>query len=365
MIKPICIASIFSVMLFSCKERKEEIVMPIFSPITEAVFAPGHIETKDQFTLTATSDGYIKELRIKEGDSTHSGQILIVQDYTVAAVQQQMATENLHITQQQAAPNSPVLNQLLAQLNAANQKLEVDKAQLERMQRLYATNSVSKVDIDNAGLSYDNTLSQISVIRQNIEATKLNLEQSVVNSKGQLATAVANRSYYNISSPGNYKVYSLLKKKGDFVRKGEAVAIMGNSDTFKVVMNIDEVSISKIRAHQVVLIELNTEKGKTYTAKISRILPSFDINSQSYTAEAIFDTVPTDIINGTLLQANIIVAKKGKAMLIPRVCLSADEKVFVKRKGKTDTLSIQAGIISNEWVEVLSGIHINDKIIKQ
>lgn len=349
----------------SCKQKKEEIVSPIEAPITEAVFAPGHIEADGQFTLTAMNDGYIKGITVQEGDNLNSNQTLFVQDNTTAAIQQQTASENLHITEQQAASTSGVLQQLQAQLNSANDKLQSDKTQLERMQRLYATNSVAKIDLDNAQLSYNNSLNNVLSIKQNIAATKQNLQQAVVSSRGQQQTAIANSGYYNIKSPGNYKVYSILKKKGELVRKGEAVAVLGNPANLKVVLSIDEASIAKIQLQQKVLIELNTEKGKTYTGHISKIYPAFDITNQAYTVEAIFDTADNTIINGTLLQANIIVATKEKSVLIPRGCLTADGKVLLKNDNKTDTVTIKTGFVSNEWVEVLAGLKTTDKIVKQ
>jgi HlyD family secretion protein len=359
------IALIALLFFSSCKQKKEEIVSPIEAPVTEAVFAPGHIEADGQFTLTAINDGYIKAITVQEGDTVHTGQILIVQDNTTAAIQQQTATDNLHIAEQQSQPASAVLQQLQAQLNSANDKLQNDKMHLERMQRLYATNSVAKIDLDNAQLTYNNSLNNVSAIQQNIAATKQNLQQALVNSRGQQQTAIANNNYYNLKSPGNYKVYTVFKKKGELVRKGEAVAVLGNPDKLKILLSIDEASIAKIQLQQKVLIELNTEKGKIYTGYISKIYSAFDLASQSYNAEAIFDNAANSVINGTLLQANIIVASKDKALLIPNSCLMPDGKVVLKNNGKTDTVSIKTGIISTDWAEVLAGLTITDRIIKQ
>lgn len=360
----ILLLSFTSIFFFSCKQKKEVTATPVVSAITEAVFAPGHIEAESQFTLTAMNDGYIKDVLVSEGDEVGAGQNLIIQDNATAAIQQQTATENLHIAEQQAAANSAVLQQLQAQLDAANDKLNNDKTQLERLQRLYTTNSVAKIDVDNAQLSYDNSLNNVKAIQKNIAATKLNLQQTVVNTRGQQQTAAVNSGYYNIKSPGKYKVFSVLKKKGELVRKGEAVAILGSAESLKIVLSIDEASIAKVQLQQKVLIELNTEKGKTYTGTVTKILPSFNVTEQAYTVEAVFDTTAATIINGTLLQANIIVAKKENVLLIPRSCLSPDGKVLVKRKNETDTLQIKTGIISNEWVEVLSGLTVNDTVIK-
>lgn len=347
----------------ACKQKKVITASPVVAPITEAVFAPGHIEATDQFTLTALNDGYIRSVPVQEGDNVGKGQVLFAQDNANALIQQKAASENLQIAKEQAAPASAILQQLQAQLVSAKQKLQNDKTQWERMQRLFSTSSVAKVDVDNARLAYDNSVNAVAGIEQNIAATNLTLQQSVVNSRSQQQTAAVNTGYYNIKSPGDYKVYSLLKKNGELVRRGEPVAVLGKND-LHIVLNIDEASISKVQLHQKVLIELNTEKGKTYTAAISKIYPQYDASSQAYTVEATFDTIPARLINGTLLQGNIIVAQKDKALLIPRSCYSADGKVLVQKEKSTDTVSIQAGIISTDWVEVLGGISVQDKLVK-
>ncbi|MFT3823827.1 MAG: HlyD family efflux transporter periplasmic adaptor subunit [Chitinophagaceae bacterium] len=347
----------------ACKQKKIETASPVIAPITEAVFAPGRIESTDQFTLTALNDGYIKSVPVQEGDPVKNGQVLFVQDNASALIQQKTASENLQIAQEQASATSAVLQQLQSQLASAQQKLQNDKTQLDRLQRLYSTHSVAKIDLDNAQLTYNNSVNSVAGLEQNIAATKLNLKQTVVNSRSQQQTATVNAGYYNIKSPGNYRIYSLLKKNGELVRRGEAVAILGKND-LHVVLDIDEASISKIQLQQKVLVELNTEKGNTYTANVSKIYPQYDASAQAYTVEASFDTIPPQLINGTLLQANIIVAKKGKALLIPRNCYSADGKVLIQREKSIDTVTIKAGIISTDWVEVLGGISEKDKLVK-
>jgi multidrug efflux pump subunit AcrA (membrane-fusion protein) len=303
---------VFLLTFFSCSSRKEESAYPVIAPITEAVFASGNIEAVNQFSLIAMNDGYILDVLIKEGDIVNEGQTLILQDNANANIQLQTTDANLKIAQQQASSQSPILLQLEAQLASARQKLETDEQQQERMQRLYASHSVAKVDLDNAKLVYDNSLNAVESIRQNIAATQLTLKQTIINSKSQQQSALLASSYFILKSPGSYKIYKILKKKGEFIRKGEVVAMLGSADAMKIMLNIDEGSITKIKTNQSVLIELNTQKGITHTAKITRVFPLFDEASQAYKAEALFDDSTLSVINGTLLQANIIVARKEK-----------------------------------------------------
>ncbi|MFP9100504.1 efflux RND transporter periplasmic adaptor subunit [Flavobacterium sp. RHBU_24] len=361
--KRIAILTLLTAFVVSCGKKEAETTTPKYAPVTEAVFAPGHLEATGQFTLTALNDGYITDVPVEEGDTVTTGQLILQQDNATAAITQDAASENLQITAQQAASNSAILQQLKAQLSSANQKVQNYKEQLDRMQRLYASRSVAKVDLDNAQLAYDNALNDATGIKKNIENTRLTLQQSLIDSKSQQRTAAVNNAYYSIKSPGNYTVYSLLKRKGDLVKKGEAVAVLGNA-SLMVVLDIDEASIAKVRLGQVVLVELNTEKGRTHTASVSKIYPAFNQEAQSYTIEAAFTKPQAGLINGTLLQANIIVDKKEKALLIPRSSLSPDGKVLVKREKEMDTVQVKTGIIATDWVEVLDGLSLQDEIIK-
>lgn len=349
----------------ACKQSKKETTHPVFSAVTEAVFAPGHIEADGQFTLTAINDGYLNTVLVAEGDHVNTHQTLFVQDNATAMVQQLTASKNLQIAQQQASPLSGTLQQLQAQLKAATDKLQNDKIQLGRMERLFATQSVSHIELENAQLSYKTSAANMASIQQDIAATKISLQQGVINSKGQLQTAVLNTGYYNIQSPGNYEVYAVFKRKGDLVRRGEGLAVLGNNQVMKAILTIDESCISKVKINQKVLIEFNTQKGKIYTGHISKIYPAFDESLQAYKAEALFDTPSSSFINGTLLQANIIVAQKENALLIPRNYINADRKVWVKNKKRTDTVMVKTGIMSTDWVEIISGVKPQDILIKQ
>jgi hypothetical protein len=127
---------------------------------------------------------------------------------------------------------------------------------------------------------------------------------------------------------------------------------------------VDEGSISKIQLGQQVLVELNTDKNKTYEARVTKIYPHFKEQSQSYKVEARFLQEMPGLISGTQLQANVITNKKEKALLIPHVYVMSGNKVLVERGNKKDTVIIATGIVSDEWIEVLSGLTVNDKIEK-
>ena len=348
----------------ACKPKYDEFT-PKTGPVTEAVFASGSIEPKDAYTVTSLSDGFIVHSYVVENDLVRDKQMLFQLDNRQQNTQVKIAQNNVEYAKISKSDNSPTLLQIKDQIDAAKVKMQTDSMNLERYKHLYATNSVSKQDLDNAQLNYESSSSNYKATLANYKATKDKVTQDYINSQSLLQNAEAGNQYYNLLAVGPSKVYQIFKKQGDLVRKGDQVAQLGNPDSIVINLDLDEGSISKVKLGQQVLVELNTEKNKTYEAYVSKIYPHFNETSQSYKVEARFVKEMPGLISGTQLQANIITNKKENAMLIPHVYVLNGNKVLLKKDKKTDTATITTGIVSDEWIEVLSGLSTNDVILKE
>jgi multidrug efflux pump subunit AcrA (membrane-fusion protein) len=363
--RSIVYVALFPLLLgLGCKPKYDE-TTPRIAPVTEAVFASGIIEPKDAYTLTSMYDGYITKSYVTENDHVRNGQTLFQLDNRQQNTQVQIAENNREYARINAANNSPVLLQIKAQIEASKAKMQTDSISMSRYERLYTTHSVSKQDLDNARLNYKSSLSAWQANTENYRVTADKTKQELANTNAQLQNAIAGNQYYNLIATGESKIYEVFKKQGDLVRKGDKVAQLGNPDSIVITLNVDESSIGKVKVGQQALIELNTEKNKTYEAHISKIYPHFSETAQSYKVEAKFTEEMPGIISGTQVQANIITNRKDKALLIPHVYLIGDNKVLVKKDKNIDTVIVTTGINSYDWIEILSGLAAGDKIVKQ
>lgn len=347
----------------SCKPKYEE-VSPKKGPVTEAVFASGSVEPRDAYILTSLSDGFIIKSYISESDIVAEQQILFRLDNRQQNTQVKIAQTNVSYAQINASETSPALQQIQAQIDAAKIKMQTDSVNMSRYERLYTTHSVSKQELDNATVSYKSSLSSYKALIENYKATADRAKQEVANTKSQLQNAQAGNKYYELAAISAGKVYQVYKKQGDLVRRGDKVAQIGNPDSLVIYLDIDEGSIAKIHEGQQVLVELNTDKGKTLEAVVYKVYPHFNETSQSYKVEARFTKATSGIISGTQLQANIITNIKASTILIPYIYVLPGNKVLVKKGDNVDTTSITTGIVSDDWIEVLSGVSESDKIVK-
>lgn len=347
----------------SCKPKYDE-VSPKTGPVTEAVFASGSVEPRDAYTLTSLSDGFVIKSYVSENDLVTDKQLLFRLDNKQQNTQVAIAETNVAYAKMNAAGSAPALQQIRAQMDAAIVKKQADSMTLARYERLYATRSVSRQDLDNAAVAYQSSVSQLRSLMENYRATADRAKQELSNTESQLQNVRAGNQYYDLVATGAGKVYQVFKKTGDLVRRGDKVAQIGNPDSIIIYLDIDEGSIGKIKEGQQVLVELNTDKGKTLEAAVTKIYPHFNEQTQSYRVEAKFVKHTPGIISGTQLQANIVTNRKENAVLIPLIYVNPGNKVVVKKGDKMDTVAITTGITSDEWVEVLSGVGTGDKLVK-
>ena len=347
----------------SCKPKYEE-VLPKKGPVTEAVFASGSVEPRDAYIVTSLSDGFIIKSYISENDIVAEKQILFRLDNRQQNTQVNIAQTNVSYAKMNVSSSAPALQQIQVQIEAAKVKMQTDSVNMSRFERLYATKSVSRQELDNAIVNYKSSLSSYKALNESYKATADRAKQEFANSQSQLQNAQAGNQYYELAAISPGKVYQVYKKQGDLVRRGDKVAQIGNPDSMVIYLDIDEGSIGKIKEGQQVLVELNTDKNKTYEALIYKVYPHFNETSQSYKVEARFTTATNGIISGTQLQANIVTNKKAATILIPHMYVIQENKVLVKKGDQIDTTSITTGIVSDDWIEVLTGISASDKIVK-
>lgn len=362
-IKFSCVSAIFSVLivLTSCKSEKTR--KPEIRDITAAVFASGHLEPEHQFRLMANADGVILKQLVMEGDVVEAGSVLFEMDDEQQRWQVMASEGNLSLAETQFSANGPLLQQLDQQLQLARLKVEHDSLQERRLAPLVKQGIVSQSEYDNALLQYASSKNAWLTQRQAAAAQKLQLKQQVLNAQSGNVNSRVNDGWLKPKSAGHYRVYKILKQQGELVRKGEVLAVLGDENTMLAKLNIDEENISRIAVGQQVLIQLNTNKDSTLNATISRILPQFDQEQQSFLVEAHFNQPTKGFISGTQLQANVIIGRYEKRLVIPRGLLLKGNKVIAKRDGKSDTLNVQLGVTDAEWTEIVSGISAETELI--
>ena len=345
--------------LVSCGTKEEG--KPVVQDIKELVFASGELEWDNSYNLTAQTDGILVNATFDVGNKVTENQIIASIDNKTNENNTASAKDLVVISKENLTDNAPALQQLQQNIKFAESKYQQDKTQAERYKRLYNSQSIAKVEYENMQLAAENSLSQLNALKKQYQQVLQQSKQNYINTENQLKNNQVVLGYNKLVVPQKGTIIKKLKFSGDYVKKGDVIAVIADENKVEGVLNVDENSIGKVKIGQTVFVQLNTNKNEVYNAKISEILAAFDEQTQSFICKVIFEKPLNTSLYGTQLEANILVGEKKNALLIPRNFLGFGNKVIVK--GKDEAIIVKTGIVSTEYVEILDGISKEDVLL--
>ncbi len=347
--------------VFSSCGKKEEKTKPIRKDVTETVFASGVLEAAGTYELKAQSDGYISRLYFAEGDTVSKGQIIAEIDNKEKLFNSESASELYNLSKYNTQAASPVLLQAHYSLETALKKMKLDSIQYNRYERLLEANSISQSEYDNALLQFQTSVASLGIAKENYRHLQQQAEQALISDKAKKSVTEVLSGFNRLRAQANGKVYKKFKEAGDFVQKGDVIALLGDSKDMYAKVNIDEVNVNRIRPGQKAFIQLNVNSAITYAGQVEKLYPSFDDASQSFICKIRFSDSLDFKISGTQLQVNIVVADSKNSLLIPRNYL--DYGGLVRVKGEKAPRIVSTGFIGKDWVEVFSGLDEQTTIV--
>jgi macrolide-specific efflux system membrane fusion protein len=169
--------------LAACHQANE--AKPRHREIVDAVFGSGHIENQNQYAVMANSEGFLKQVFVAEGDTVRKGQVLYRLDAAVQQTQVANAMNNLEYARTNNAPTAPQIEQLKVQIVQARAKAQVDSLTYARYRRLVLSHAVSNSDMENAGVQYTASASNLNVLENNLADLQHTLTLNLQNAQAQ------------------------------------------------------------------------------------------------------------------------------------------------------------------------------------
>src|SRR5258708_6951777 len=345
--------------LEGCRQPDE--IRPSRKDIIDAVFGSGLIQQREQYAVAANADGYLKAVYVTAGDSIKAGKNLFQLSDEVPRAQVANAFANYRYARENMADDAPQIDQLKVQIVQAQEKYRTDSMNYLRYQRLVQTEAVATSDYENMKLSFQSSAANVKVLQHSLADLERTFTLNLENSRSQYKIQQENNNYYTVASRADGAVLEVDKLAGDYVKKGDVIARIGAGSPY-IKLYIAEDDIQRIGPGQLALISLNNRKEQAFRPPITKIIPFFDNHQPPYTMEATFIDPPAKLLNGTQLQANILVAEKKQAMVIPSWYLINGDYVMIK--GSDHKQPVKVGIRTLEWSEILQGLHEQDVLIQ-
>ena len=358
-IKQYAILFITAISFLACKKKDSDSIQATVGTISESVYASGYIKSKNQYQVFSTTNGIIQELLVTEGDTVKKGDPILF----LLNEASRLNTENARLAADFAAlnTNKEKLNELKLRIELAKSQMQNDSLLLKRQENLWSQQIGTKVELEQHMLKYNNSVVAYQTAVLKYSELKKQLSFSEQQSKNNLRISSSNQNDYIIRSNIDGKVYSLLKKQGELVNIQSPVALIGSADQFIIELQVDEYDVTKIKINQKVYINMDSYKGKTFEATISKIYPIMNERSRSFLVEAIFTSAPPTLYPYLTVESNILIKQKENVLIIPRNYLVSDSLILLE-DGSTKKITV--GLMDYQKVEITSGITSQDFIYK-
>lgn len=358
MFKKISAIGLLFFFVLSCKS-KNETVKPQKEKITESVYASGIIKSKDQYQVFSSMSGVVSEVFLQEGDTIKKGDAIVSLHNPTA----ELNTENASLAAAYAATssNSEKLTERLNAIQLAKTKMDNDASLLQRQRNLWDQQIGTRNDLDRAELAYKNSSNAYDAAKLVYAELQKQIRFQDKQAQKNVSISKSVAADYTVRSAVDGRLYKLNVSKGEMANIQSPVALIGNAKDFELELQVDEYDIARIKTGQKIVVTMDSQKGSVFEAIVTKIDPSMNERSKSFTIEAVFVSPPSNLYPNLTCEANIIITSKENALTIPRSCLLEGDYVMLENKEKR---KVTTGLKDYQKVEIISGITENDIILK-
>jgi HlyD family secretion protein len=350
---------IFISISFSSCFHKVQKVKPTVESISESIYASGVVKSKNQYQAYATVSGVINSIFVSEGDTVKKGSPILAISSEIQRLNKENAALNASFTDFQA--NQGKLNEAKMLIDFSFSKMKNDSLIYFRQKSLWQQEIGSKAELEQKELAYQNsrTTYHSSILRYNDLKRQLSFTSSQAKKNLQISSSLKNE--FILRSEIDGIVYSISKNLGEVVGPQTAICVIGDAQSFILEMQVDEFDIIKIRKDLRVYLTLDSYRDKVFEARVTKIYPMMNERSKTFLVEAEFVQSPEILYPNISFEANIVLATKENAILIPRKYLVNDSMVI---KSNGDKVVVKVGLRDYQKVEILSGLSPEDEILE-
>lgn len=354
--KALWLSLCLAILLASCS-KKQETITPLLTSITESVYASGFIKSENQYVVFPTVNGTISKVLVEEGDTVTTGTPLLV----IANETQRYSKDNAALLERlnDEKENEDKKTESQLTVDLAKSKMAFDSGLYFRQKALWEQQIGTKLELEQKEIAYKNAKSNyLSAVIRNKDLLK-QLAFNSSQSKNNLKISDKLESEYTIKSEIDGTVYSINKSRGEWAGLQTPLATIGNSRKFILEMRIDEYDIFKIKPGQEVIVTMDSYKGNVFLAKVSKINPLMNEKTKSFTIEATFINPPEKLFPNITFEANIIIQKKDKTLIVPNRFFLNDTTVVLSNGRKVNVVK---GLRDYKNTEVVKGLTLNDEL---
>jgi HlyD family secretion protein len=273
-----------------------------------------------------------------------------------------IAKANLKLSETYNRNDANQLHAALVDVQTAYTRYRLDSTNLVRYQNLWDQEITSRSNLDAAKTQADISLQVYRKSQDNYRNLQARTGTELSVARRQLQLQQNNKGDFVMVAPAKGKVYHVAVKEGQLLTTGMLAVDFGDSESFEAEMDVDESDIGLVSLGQQVVLNAEAYENRPLYTTVREIEPSVVAGNKTVKIKASIGAGSPTLFSGMSVEANIIIATRKNALVIPAEYLGAGNIVYLK-KGKQKA-KVLTGIRDVQYVEIISGINDNTEIIK-
>ncbi|MFV0519650.1 MAG: efflux RND transporter periplasmic adaptor subunit [Lachnospirales bacterium] len=220
-------------------------------------------------------------------------------------------------------------------------------------------------NLETTKKSYDLTTGTIT--EENKDKAGLAVKQAETSlASAQLQYDIAKKTLDDLSvtAPSSGVINAKGVKEGDYASNSSVAYQIMDKDTVYANVKVTERVINNVQPNDKVEVEFSS-LDEPLIGTVETVSPSVD-QTNTYTVKVVLDNTNNDILLGSFAKVKFIIEESENSIVLPRNIVLSDEEsdfVYTVVDGVAKKTLVETGIDNGEYIEVLSGLSVGDKVI--
>ena len=362
------------------KPHRVQTVVAEKMKLVELLETTGDVVAVNAVTLQSTIEGPISFCPWREGDRVEkAGQQLIEIDrplygQEVQAAKAALAVASAKLDDLEAGARPEEIDQAKESVRQFADCTEFAKADLDRIDLLVQSGSLSGESVEKARVSYvkcqtqlETAKKQLAMLEAGPTKTEIAVQQAAVDeAAAKQAIAQAKLDECLLKAPFAGVITEVYVRSGDLATPRTPLLKMMDPSSLVVRAGLPEHAAAHIRTGTDVVIRLDAYPGKTFSAIIQRIYPRLERESRTRMIEAkVLD--PVELIPRLFARLSVQGRVVEDAVVVPDAAIvttpRGDRIVYVVRDGKASLRKVTMGLEQGQHVQIVEGVQAGEEVV--
>lgn len=327
------------------------------------------LEASEEGTVSNKVGGKVVQVSFENGQTVSAGQTLAKLDDTdignnIKASEAQLAAAEAQLRSAESSASSAQIG-----LDKPQTNLETAQRNYDRTKALFEQGAVSKVEFETAESSLKLAQTDLESAKASAESSRLAIETQRANIQtAQTNLNTLRESLQNtvITAPTTGVLDGKNVTVGQYINVGTVLGKVKNISPIYAVIEVKESDLSYAKLGAKAKFKLSDKDSEEYDGVVKNIDGAADPASRVFKCKIEIDNKDGKLKPGVFGNIKIATDENKKAITLPLKALGGSEGnyyIFINNNGVAKKQTITTGEISEDTVEIKSGVKDGDSVI--